>query len=43
MGGCNVYTKHGRYGLSCMYIETMKSISSAVSVWYVGVLSYVVN
>ena len=26
---------HGRYGPSCLYAETVKSINSAGSVWYV--------
>ena len=38
-GGCNVqcicYTDHGRYGLSCLYAETVESMSSAGSIWYV--------
>ena len=36
VGGCNVqctcYTEHGRYGLSCLYAETVESMSSAGSV-----------
>ena len=39
VGGCNVqctcYTEHGRYGLSCLYAETVESMSSAGSIWYV--------
>ena len=41
VGGCNVQctccTDHGRYGLSCLYAETVESMSSAIagSVWYV--------
>ena len=39
-GGCNVQctccTEHGRYGLSCLYAETVESIAVlAGSVWYV--------
>ena len=30
-------TEHGRYGLSCLYAETVESMSSAGSVWYVGI------
>ena len=30
-------TEHGRYGLSCLYAETVESMSSAGSVLYVGV------
>ena len=41
VSGCNVqcscYTEHGRYGLSCLYAETVECMSSAGSVWYVGV------
>ena len=33
VGGCNVQctccTEHGRYGLSCLYAETVESMSSA--------------
>ena len=33
VGGCNIqctfYTEHGRYGLSCLYAETVESMSSA--------------
>ena len=40
VSGCNVqcscYTEHGRYGLSCLYAETVECMSSAGSVWYVG-------
>ena len=32
-------TEHGRYGLFGLYAETVECISSAGSVWYVGVLS----
>ena len=46
VGGCNVqwscYTEHGGYGLSCLYAETVKCMSSAGSVWYVG-FNYVMN
>ena len=32
VGGCNVqctcYTQHGRYGLSCLYAETVESMST---------------
>ena len=39
MGGCNVqctcYTDQGRYGLSCLYPETVESVSSAGSVRYI--------
>ena len=35
VGGCNVhcscYTEHGRYGLSCLYAETMECMSSTGS------------
>ena len=48
--GCNVqctcYTEHGRYGLSCLYAETVESMSSGGSVWYVWYMdcwSYVVK
>ena len=40
VGGCNVqcilasYTEHGRYGLSCLYAETVETMSSAGYVWY---------
>ena len=30
-------TEHGRYGLFGLYAETVECISSAGSVWYVGV------
>ena len=45
---CTCYTEHGRYGLSCLYAETVESMSSTVSVWYMVCmvcwsLSYVVN
>ena len=41
-------TEHGRYGLSCLYAETVEPMSSVGtygmygiwSVWYVGVLNY---
>ena len=51
-GGCNVqctcYTEHGRYGLSCLYAETVESMSSAGSgmvcmVYVCWSLSYVVE
>ena len=46
VGGCNVqctcYTEHGRYGLSCLYAETVESMSSAGSVWYVWYVWYMV-
>ena len=39
VNGCNVqctcYTEHRRYGLSCLYAESVESMSSAGSVWYV--------
>ena len=28
------YTEHGRYGLSCLYAETVETMSSAGYVWY---------
>ena len=28
------YTEHGRYGLSCLYAETVETMSSAGSIWY---------
>ena len=31
------YTEHGRYGLSCLYAETVETMSSAGYVWYVWV------
>ena len=31
------YTEHDRYGLSCLYAETVECMSSAGSVWYFGV------
>ena len=46
LGGCNVhcscYTEHCRYGLSCLYAETVECMSNDGSVWYVG-LSYIVK
>ena len=33
----NCYTEHDRYGLPCLYAETVECMSSAGSVWYVGV------
>ena len=39
VGGCNVQctccTEHGRYGLSCLYAETVESMSSASWVYMV--------
>ena len=33
MDSCNVVaTEHGRYGLSCTYVETVECMSSAESV-----------
>ena len=31
-----IYTEHGRYGLSCLYAETVECMSSAGSVWLLG-------
>ena len=28
------YTEHGRYGLSCLYAETVETMNSAGYVWY---------
>ena len=32
-----ILTEHGRYGLSCLYAETVETMSSAGYVWYVWV------
>ena len=34
---CGYYTEHGRYGLTCLYAETVECMSSAGSVWYLVV------
>ena len=31
---CTCCTEHGRYGLSCLYAETVETMSSAGYVWY---------
>ena len=30
---CSCYTKHCRYGLSCLYAKTMECMSSTGSIW----------
>ena len=35
-------TENGRYGLSCLYAETVESMSSAGSVWYIWYIWYMV-
>ena len=39
---CTCYTEHGRYGLSCLYAETVESMSSAGSIRYVWYVWYMV-
>ena len=34
---CCCCTEHDRYGLPCLYGETLECMSSAGSVWYAGV------
>ena len=36
---CSCYTEHGRYGLSCLYAETVECMSlyGMYGIWSVGV------